>query len=323
MRLFAPLLTLSLLACTISSVHAQFDRPEPAAQPAGQAGVTLVEPVTHKWEVGVVVTARGPVRGILATIPVPSDWPEQQVRIADEQFSTHVGRVGYRELEGGVKQMLVSIPAIGAGETAQALVTFEVTRSPIAAPADTSVFVIPQRIPRDVRKFLAPSPYIESTHSEIRKVADEVVDESLPAWQQVESAYDWVREHVEYKNGDLKGALAALRDGTGDCEELTSLFIAICRAKKIPARTVWVPDHCYPEFYLEDAEGNGHWIPCEAAGTRNFGAMATSKPVLQKGDNFRVPEKRTPQRYVAELLKATGVAGGAPVVVWHRRLIDE
>ena len=52
---------------------------------------------------------------------------------------------------------------------------------------------------------------------------------------------------------------------------------------------VWVPGHCYPEFYLEDAEGRGHWIPCQAAGTRAFGSMPEHRPILQKGDNFRVP----------------------------------
>ena len=49
---------------------------------------------------------------------------------------------------------------------------------------------------------------------------------------------------------EASAEFAALRDGTGDCEELSSLFIALCRAHGIPARTVWVPDHCYPEFYL-------------------------------------------------------------------------
>ena len=84
--------------------------------------------------------------------------------------------------------------------------------------------------------------------------------------------------------------MAALKDKTGDCEELTSLFIALCRASDIPARTVWVPGHCYPEFYLEDDEGKGHWFPCQAAGSRAFGGIPEQKPILQKGDNFSVPE---------------------------------
>jgi hypothetical protein len=117
-------------------------------------------------------------------------------------------------------------------------------------------------------------------------------------WQQAEAIYDWVRENVDYQEGNLKGAVAALRDGNGDCEELTSLFIALCRASNIPARTVWVPGHCYGEFYLQDEQGQGHWLPCQAAGARDFGRISETRPILQKGDNFRVPEDPRPQRYV-------------------------
>ena len=155
---------------------------------------------------------------------------------------------------------------------------------------------------RDVKQYLSSSPYIETRNQRIRKAAKEVMRESADKtdWEKVERIYDWVREKVEYKNGKLKGALAALRDGDGDCEELTSLFIAMCRVNDIPARTVWIPGHCYPEFYLEDSDGNGYWFPCQAAGTRQFGRMDEYRPVLQKGDRFKVPEKRTPVRYVAE-----------------------
>ena len=116
-----------------------------------------------------------------------------------------------------------------------------------------------------------------------------------------------------------KGALAALRDGTGDCEEMTSLFIAVCRASDIPARTVWVPGHCYPEFYLEDEEGKGHWFPCQAAGSRDFGGILEYRPVLQKGDNFRPPYDRSErQRYLAEHLTGTG---GKPTVKFVRKTL--
>ena len=121
-------------------------------------------------------------------------------------------------------------------------------------------------------------------------MAKEIGADKEKAWDRVEAIYDWVREKVKYKNGPLKGALAALKDGTGDCEELSSLFIAICRAADIPARTVWVPGHCYPEFYLVDDKGAGHWFPCQSAGSREFGGITEIRPILQKGDNFRPPK---------------------------------
>ena len=286
-------------------------------------GTKLDGEETQRWKVGLTVTApAGPVRGIRGTVPVPTDWPEQSVRIVDEHISKQVQRVTYRTLDNGVKQMLVLIPTLRAGESAVALVTFEVTKRTILLPSDPQQFVFPKKISRDLRRYLTSSPYIETRHKQIRSQARELAADQSGAWETVESIYDWVRDNIEYRNGSLKGALAALRDGNGDCEELTSLFIALCRVNKIPARTVWIPGHCYPEFYLEDATGEGHWFPCQAAGAREFGGMQEFKPILQKGDNFRVPEKREPQRYVAEFLIAKS-ASGKPKVQFTRELLPD
>jgi transglutaminase-like putative cysteine protease len=150
-------------------------------------------------------------------------------------------------------------------------VILEITRRTILPPTDTSIFSIPEKTDRTLQIYLAPSPGIETTNARIAKLAKEVAAEKENAWEKVETIYDWVRKNVEYREGPFKGALKALDDKKGDCEELTSLFIAMCRVNKIPARTVWVPGHCYAEFYLVDKEGKGHWFPCQAAGTRAFG----------------------------------------------------
>ena len=209
----------------------------------------LGEVRTDHWRVGFRLTANGGLcQGLYATLPVPTDWPEQTVRVVNEEISRHVKRVRYRMIDGGVKQMQVSIPQLASGETAQVLVTLEVDRRQILAPnaAETDALEVPQRLSRELRKYLAASPYIESRHQKIRGLARELVDDELNAWQQTEKFYDWVRENVKYENGTLKGALAALQDKTGDCEELTSLFIALCRVHGIPARTVWVPITAIP-----------------------------------------------------------------------------
>ena len=128
---------------------------------------------------------------------------------------------------------------------------------------------------------------------------------------------------MKYQAGPIKGALAGLKDGTGDCEELTSLFIALCRAADIPARTVWVQGHCYPEFYLEDEKGDGHWFPCQAAGSREFGGIVETRPILQKGDNFKPhPGQKKHQRYLAEYLTGTPVGNaGKPTIRAVRELL--
>jgi len=305
-----------IMFCLTTVASAQFQKGDPGGSGMGDTRVQL-------WQAGMLVQAhRGPCRGIVGTAPVPIDWPEQQVKIVEEDVSPSA-KVSYQMVEGTVKQMVVRIPNLPAGEEAKALVTFEITRTAQVAPENTDQYVLPdlRKLDRTVRKYLGPSPYIESRHAKIRSLAKQIGTDTETAWDRVEAIYDWVREKVEYKNGPLKGALAALKDGTGDCEELTSLFIAICRASNIPARTVWIPGHCYPEFYLEDKEGKGHWFPCQAAGSRAFGGMSEHRPILQKGDDFRPPHnKRLHQRYLSEHL--TG-AGGKPRVKFVRKEVGK
>ena len=162
--------------------------------------------------------------------------------------------------------------------------------------------MIPKKIGSELRFFVGKgSPYIDHELGEVRKVAKQIAtDNPDNAWTQVERLYDWVRDNVEYRKGKIRHMKDTLKDKKGDCEEMTGLFVALCRASNIPARCVWVPEHCYPEFYLEDPQGNGHWFPCQVAGDRQFGQMHDYRPILQKGDRFKVPEDTAPLRYISE-----------------------
>lgn len=267
----------------------------------------------QKLRVGIIIRAAqgGYCRGISAHMAVPADWPEQQVRIVEEEVSPSA-RVSYRMIDGMARAMHLQATRLGSGQEAKAIVTFEIRRSSVLPPEDTDQYVLPdqRKLDASLRLLLAPSPLIESRDRKIRALAKQIGAEQEKAWDRVEAIYDWVRQKVQYKNGPIKGALAALRDGTGDCEELTSLFIAICRAAGIPARTVWVEGHCYPEFYLHDKQGKGHWFPCQAAGTRAFGGIPELRPVLQKGDSIRPPHnRRDRQRYLANHVEIADRAG--------------
>lgn len=293
--------------------------------------IRLGEAKTHHYQVGLVVKAvGGDCKGIVGTMAVPTDWPEQQVRIDEEDLTNQVRRVRYETIDDAVKQMVVEIPLLRSGEQAHALVTFEVTTQSIEGPKDTAELRVPGRVEAKLRLYLQPSPYIESDDRTIRELAEGVVAEERPDWQRVEAIYDVVREKVAYEKGPLKGARQALDDGRGDCEELSSLFIAMCRAAGVPARTVWIDGHCYPEFYLVDGAGGGRWFPCQAAGTRAFGEMPASQPILQKGDNFSVPKRfRAPPkfearvRYVGErVLYLPARGSGIPQVQFVRKVVE-
>jgi transglutaminase-like putative cysteine protease len=291
---------------------------------AQDGGIRLGEQTTSKWRFGVVVKATGgAVTGIRATLPVPMDWPEQTVKKINEEKTSNVDSITYRPLDAGVRQMIITIPRLPTGGEASAVVTLEVTKSRILPPDDTSVYQVPKSSAA-LAKFLAPSPYIESKDPKIQALAAQLTADKPQAWDKAAAIFDWVRENVKYEFADdIRPANVALNDGKGDCEELSSLVVALCRASKIPARAVWVPRHTYPEFYLVDDQGKGHWFPCQAAGAeREFGGMKEDRPILQKGDNFTVPGERAPQRYVQQSLRAKDAAAD-PVVKFIMEKVKE
>ena len=172
-----------------------------------------------------------------------------------------------------------------------------------AAASETDGYVVPDRrkLDRKLAAFLVPSPQIESNHEAIRAAAGEFSDKKLKAWDRVKAIYDWVQKKIEYEDNQGKAVLSAveaLNAGKGDCDEMSALFIAVCRASGVPARMVRVPGHVYSEFYLLDDEGRGHWFPCQSAGTPSFGTMPDLRPILQRGDNVLMlgPDPRNKKR---------------------------
>ncbi len=314
-----------LLISASSSAVAQVVADAPSA-----SRIQYGRPDTIRVRVGAEISAnRGAARNVTAMVATPLNCPEQQVKIISEDASSDVGSVEYRPVTGGeVNQMVISIPRLASGATARATVDFEVTTRPILPPEKTDDLVIPKRPPRPIRMFLGGSPFIETKHQKIRTLAKEIwseLDESATDWERVEAIYDCVLEKVKYVEGPDKGAIDALRDEQADCQGRSMLFIALCRANKVPARMVWVEGHAYPEFYLEDAEGKGYWFPCESAGTRAFGEMPLARTILQKGDNFRVPERPSDRlRYASDYMIGVPVGkSGRPNAKFIREPIVE
>ena len=61
---------------------------------------------------------------------------------------------------------------------------------------------------------------------------------------------------------------------------------------------------------------------CQAAGAEEFGSMHEARPILQKGDNFRVPGEAAAKRYVAETFRAQNAVAN-PRVEWIRKPLDD
>jgi hypothetical protein len=303
----------------LASAQAQFKEGEAGGDKVGKSE-------TSKWCVGVVVKASGGAcRGLSGYAAIPMEWQEQEVSVFKEDTTPEV-KLRYEKLGNDVKMLSFKINQLPGGQEAKALITFEVRRSQVIPPEKTDGFVVPdpKKLPREIRPYLQPSPMIESRDPKIRELAKTIGVDKKTAWEHVEAIYDWVWDHIKDKDGPAKGAIGALKDGMGDCEERSGLFIAICRAADIPARTVWVPGHCYSEFYLEDENGKGRWFPCNSRGTKEFGGISDLRPIFQKGDNVRPPRNgsKEHQRFLAESLTGTPTPGGGkPQVKFIRQAV--
>ena len=291
-------------------------------------GIQLSEREDSIWEFGMRISCQGgDATGIVLTAPIPIPWAEQDIEFIDEIKTDNVGKISSKRLTNEAKMMVIKISRLRNGDSAEAVFRYKVRKSNILPPADTSKLKIAKKVPSKLKTFLKPSPFIESKHKKIRKIAEEIKQASagLSDWDKVEAIYTWVRENIEYEFDTQNfTCLEALEQGHGDCGELSSLFIAICRAQGIPARLVWIPGHAYPEFFMEDEDGNGHWFPCQAAGARlEFGEMAEARPILQKGDRFRLPLEREPQAYVKPTAFAADDGVGAlRIEEWINRKVE-
>ena len=96
------------------------------------------------------------------------------------------------------------------------------------------------------------------------------------------SLFAWLKEHVQYQThpneSGVQPAAVTLSKKTGDCDDLSFLYVSLCRACKIPARFIrgylLTPDgkggataiaHAWTEVFVGASLGNNGWIPVECS----------------------------------------------------------
>jgi len=297
-------------------------KPDDQKKPAD--GITFSNPVDSRWKIGTkIIGGAKPAKNVLITIPVPKEWAEQRVGFDDVEVQSQ-SRVHdeFRELEGGIRQLMVKMPFLGAREEVIVSITCSVSTSQITAPSDTSVFKVPKSSNREGKNYLGVGPHINHRNAKLRKEVKSIVKDHDSPWAQVEAIFDWVRDNIEdteQKPGDV---VSVFRNRKGCNEDKVGLFVAMCRANKIPARMVWVEGTQRAEFMLVDETKKAHWFPCCPGGLREFGFISDPRVVLQKGDSIRVPEKEKRQKFVAEFVTCQGAGAAAkPRVRFFRELL--
>ncbi|MGL4595445.1 MAG: transglutaminase-like domain-containing protein [Thermoguttaceae bacterium] len=310
----------------------------------GNFGPKLGASTEQIWRTGISIVSQTPLSDVTITIPIPMEWPEQRILRIDESKIEGVvnPRISYRTVNQGAQEMLLTIGAMRPNRPLEVVLEVGLINYELLPPDNSDDYVIPSKVRKEFEQYLKPSPSIQSSDSKFVKLFNQIAKDRKTDWEKVEALYTFVQHNVKYdqtqKTKKERGALAVISDpeGTwhGDCKDMTCLFVALCRAGKIPARVVRVPEHCYAEFYLDVKETvkempnegvssvrgvkksppQGFWFPCQVSGTYSFGGIPERQPILQKGDLFpdRETDGRTKKLFLVECFSGAQESGGPP-----------
>jgi len=155
---------------------------------------------------------------------------------------------------------------------------FKVTRQEIRMPK------LPEKEPKwnpvDYAEYLKATS-LGPIDGEVKKLAERITKGKKTVLAKARAIYDWTVENM-YRDPNTRGCglgdvCALIIKPGGKCTDISSMYIALCRAAGVPAReifgirlgkkaeeeiTTW--QHCWVEFFLP---GTG-WVPIDPADVR-------------------------------------------------------
>lgn len=226
---------------------------------------------------------------LILVIPTPKNQPEKRPEPATKliRYGLTVKNTTPRLIKDG--QLIVYAPFSGNGnqvcrdieanrpflkkntETGNQLLYFQINNLPpfgveqIQVTSHVTYPFLSEKVLAE-SDFIGPEPYIESENEKIIALAKTL--RSSSAFETVCNTFQWISSNIKdsgYRK-ERQGALYTLEHKKGDCTELMYLFIALCRANRIPARGVGgyiCKTNCFlaPENYHNWAEfyAGDHW----------------------------------------------------------------
>jgi transglutaminase-like putative cysteine protease len=207
-----------------------------------------------------------------AWIPLPREDRFQQVSGLRLDSPAHVEVVD--QPSGGNRVAYLSAAAPPSGSI-PITIRFKVRRVEESADIDKAQANTPEPTDAAFASYLGPDRLVP-IDGQIKLVSAKVGDRDGSSYQQARAIYDYVIANMSYdKSGQGWGrgdAVYACNVKKGNCTDFHSLFIAIARARGIPARfTIGFPlgapsagkipgYHCWAEFYA-----GGQWVPVDAS----------------------------------------------------------
>jgi transglutaminase-like putative cysteine protease len=296
--------------------------------------IRYLHPAPYRVESVVTVTNGGfTLTELQVYQPKPVNWDAQEEVVIEEVFPASV-QVGRDKVTGSEMYYwhLKNTPAWGKTQDLKYRFTF--TAYETLTSIDPNTVGSYNTLSAEYRLYTRAEPYVESDDPQIRALAERVGGDETNPYRLARKFYEYVVANARYQMVDgLIGAKALLTNGGGECGDYSALFIALARAKGIPARPVvgfWAISgtdqmHVWAEFYLE---GIG-WIPADPTIGQSepykneiqdyyFGNMDNQRVILSKGFNIRL-DPPAPDGAVASLLQVPwwwywGTGGDASTV---------
>jgi len=267
----------------------------------------ITNPAAYEIEYIFLITNNGPstITQIDLQIPVVQEHPPYQ-RVENWVSDPHAVEV--KEDSSGNKIAHICLKEkIGPGKSATIRMRCKVQIYTLSYNPVTSTFEEYDKNSDIYKVYTAPGNHIESDNSQIKEKAAEIAGKIDDPYLAAKKIYEFVISHMSYVRFDkCRGALYALQEKKGDCTEYSDLFIALCRARGIPARSVHGftygspgdQRHDWAEVYIP---GMG-WIPVDATwgqrGKDYFGNLTHTHIRLYTGRELSAGEKKFSWYYV-------------------------
>ncbi len=161
---------------------------------------------------------------------------------------------------------------------------------------------------------------INPSAPEINNLAHQIADDKPDVYSKAKAIFDYMVKNFEYSTqeqmnyvqqtygGLPKHALATLRDGWGDCDEQSMLYISFLRALGIPSRMVmgflydqetdvW-GGHAWAQVYIPSLNGNGYWYTVDVVNDEFLIRDANHLTVwIEDGDGRHLNDYYHPMTY--------------------------
>jgi transglutaminase-like putative cysteine protease len=173
-------------------------------------------------------------REIRLNCTIPTNTPNfQDIQIVN--YSIDPMSVIFDENNNTIAGFVISlVPGTVSGVSIMVLAKLNKTSYSVSksVPYDTSSQIYQQ--------YTKPEEYVESNNQQIIEVAQNLATGDIDPVNVSRTICTWVHQNLTYSgfSSSARGALWALTTGNGDCTEYSDLFIALCRARGIPARFI-------------------------------------------------------------------------------------